>query len=255
MRRRSPQRRAKDRWGLRLVLVDGRRSGGPDRSGTGEGVVDETRPSPRHISARLRPQYMSGHGPFRWANELLDPCLAISRRRYLRTKGWQTFVMTKVPAGVVVVSEQVHERVVERECEACGTRFEPPGRGRPARYCSARCRQRAWALRHAAEQLEKGDDPRPQVVREIVDRETVVVQAAPASVPATAIAPTRPRHWIGLLDELADQLADPGHAAAKEHWHHQKLYDSLVLAVAALGRAHPGGLDALASNTARRRKA
>lgn len=157
----------------------------------------------------------------------------------------------------VVVSTRVSEHVVERECEACGTRFEPVGHGRPPKYCSDACRQRAWALRQAARKLGQGD-PRPAVVREVVERETVVVRARPApvsrlSMAAMVVEPTTGRHWVEMLEHLAEQLQDPGHVTAKNHWDHPKLYDALVHAMAALGRAHPGGLDQLSSKPGRRR--
>ena len=157
----------------------------------------------------------------------------------------------------VVVSTRVTERIVERECDACGTRFEPVGRGRPPKYCSDPCRQRAWALREAARKLGQ-DDPRPQVVREVVERATVVVRARPApvtrlSAPTVLAEPTTGRGWVELLGVLAAQLQDPGHVTANNHWHHPKLYDALVHAMAALGRAHPGGLEQLSSKKPGRR--
>nr|WP_157528632.1 hypothetical protein [Kibdelosporangium sp. MJ126-NF4] len=158
-------------------------------------------------------------------------------------------------AAEVVLSTQVRERVVERECEACGTSFALSGQGRPPKYCSDACRQRAWALRQATRQLGRGD-PRPSVVREVVDRETVVVRARPAPISrltAELIEPTTGRHWAELLERLTAQLADPKHVTATNHWHHQKLYTALVHAVTALGQAHPGGLDQLASTPSRRR--
>ena len=150
-----------------------------------------------------------------------------------------------------MVSTRVNEHVVERECEACGTKFAPVGHGRPPKYCSDACRQRAWALREAARKLGQGD-PRPRVVREFVDRETVVVRALPAPVtrltaPTALAEPTTGRGWAELLGVLAAQLQDPQHVTANNHWHHPKLYDALVQAMASLGRAHPGGLDALSS--------
>lgn len=169
--------------------------------------------------------------------------------------------MTKPADGAVeqddvVVSTKTTERVVERECEACGTSFAPAGKGRPPKYCSDPCRQRAWALRRAGQQLGQGD-PRPRVVREVVDRETVVVRARPApmtrlTAPTVLAEPTTGRGWVELLGKLAAQLQDPGHVTANNHWHHQKLYETLVQAMASLGRAHPGGLDALSAQGRRR---
>jgi hypothetical protein len=159
-------------------------------------------------------------------------------------------------------SERVRERVVSRECAACGQPVVYAGRGRPGRYCSAACRQHGWALRKAEQQLTTGADPRPRVVREVVERTTerVVVRRAPVTsyaVPVRAsaapAAPVRPRDWVRLLGELEGQLGDPAHPLARQHWDHPRLYAALVRAVTALGQAHPGGLDALASPQARRR--
>ena len=144
----------------------------------------------------------------------------------------------------VSVSERVTgERVVSRECAACGTPVAYSGRGRPGRYCSAACRQRGWALRTAAGQLAAGEDPRPRVVREVVERTTerlVVRAAAPAAVPERA------RDWEAVLGELAGQLGDPARPLACNHWDHPRLYAALGRALTALGQAHPGGLDQLA---------
>jgi hypothetical protein len=158
-------------------------------------------------------------------------------------------------ADTVSETELARERVVSRECAGCGKPVVYAGRGRPGRYCSAACRQRAWALRTAAGQLASGADPRPRVVREVVERTTerVVVRAAPVTtyaVPARVVAaptaaPERARDWEAVLAELAGQLGDPAHPVAAQHWGHPRLYAALVRVVAALGQAHPGGLDQL----------
>lgn len=157
--------------------------------------------------------------------------------------------------------ERVTERVVARECAGCGTQFEYAGRGRRGLYCSPACRQRAWALRTAGEQLAAGD-PRPSVVREVVERTTervvervtvkpvpVAGLASPATpAPSVPAAPTDARGWVALLGQLEQQLLDERSPIAGAHWNHRKVFDALVRASTALGRAHPGGLDRLSSH-------
>ncbi len=138
----------------------------------------------------------------------------------------------------------VTEHLIARECAGCGQPVRYAGTGRRPRYCSPACRQRAWALRNAERTLSADADPRPQLVRETVER-----RVEPAARPATAPAPATPtsgREWEQLLHTLVDQLADEGHKTHREHWHHHRLYNALVLAVRNLGNAHPGGLDQLA---------
>lgn len=154
-------------------------------------------------------------------------------------------------AGAGNGAGRVRERVVSRECAACGRSVVYAGRGRPGRYCSAACRQRAWALRHAQQQLATGADPRPRVVREVVERTTERVVVRPAPVTSYAVpgraptAPVRARDWVAVLGELERQLGDPAHSLARQHWDHPRLYTALLHAVTALGQAHPGGLDQL----------
>lgn len=140
-------------------------------------------------------------------------------------------------------------RVVSRDCEACGRPVTYHGIGRRPRYCTAACRQRAWALRTAARTLTAGADPRPTVLREVVERDRIVeIPAPPPPVPApppAAAVPSRGREWTELLDTLRTQLADDRSLVVREHWQHRRLYDALVLAVVDLGRAHPGGLERL----------
>jgi hypothetical protein len=156
---------------------------------------------------------------------------------------------------------RTRDRVVSRECAFCGTPVVYGGRGRPSRYCSASCRHRAWAIRQAERQLAAGADPRPRVVREVIERTTerVVVRrapvtswAVPVSAPATPApaVPERARDWVPLLDELRGQLGDPTHTMSQAYWDHERLYQALLHAVTMLGQAHPGGLDRL---TARHR--
>lgn len=143
--------------------------------------------------------------------------------------------------------EHVTEHLIARECATCGQPVRYAGTGRTPRYCSPSCRQRGWALRKAEQALSAGADPRPQVVRETVERR---VEPAPSRRPA-APAPTPPatpasaREWERLLHTLADQLSDESHQTAREHWHHRRLYTALVRAMTGLGHAHPGGLDQL----------
>lgn len=69
-------------------------------------------------------------------------------------------------------------------------------------------------------------------------------QPAAAVAPATS-TPDTARAWVTQLDKLARQLEDGSTTLAAQHWHHRRVYDALVRAVVALGRAHPGGLDEL----------
>ncbi|MGH3784739.1 MAG: hypothetical protein ACRDR6_10880 [Pseudonocardiaceae bacterium] len=121
------------------------------------------------------------------------------------------------------------------------------GRGRRARYCSQVCRQRAWAPRTAERQLGTEADARPRVVREIVDRERIVIRhdqttAAdrPRINPPAPMALMRAREWVALLAELEQQLVTAKHPLARQHWDHPRLYAALVHTVTALGHAHPG---------------
>jgi hypothetical protein len=149
------------------------------------------------------------------------------------------------------VTENVTERVVSRECEACGEPVPYAGTGRPPRFCSPSHRQRAWALRAAARQLDASADPRPRVVREVVERvvtrtvERTQERPAPPPPPARPASPGHAREWVRVLGELAAQLGDERHPMVREHWHHRGVYDALVLALRALDQAHPGGLDRL----------
>lgn len=158
-----------------------------------------------------------------------------------------------------------HERLVSRGCAGCGTTITYSGVGRRPRYCWAACRQRVWALRTAEKRLGTTADPRPAVVREVVER---VVRIAPPSLTqsyldakeaaeraAAAAAPRVPntgRDWTLLLTALTDQLADDKHQVAREHWHHERLHTALMTALAALDGAHPGGLNQLRNRSRRR---
>jgi hypothetical protein len=143
----------------------------------------------------------------------------------------------------------VEERVLERECSACGKVFRPTRRGRPAVYCSAGCRQRGWALRQAKQALGTAADRRPEVVREVVERvlqpERLVLVPVPAEPAGADEVPVRSRGWVQLLTQLVAQLDDPSSPVVREHWQHLRLFDALAAALAAVDRAHPGGLNEL----------
>ena len=132
-------------------------------------------------------------------------------------------------AYAAALARCVRERVLERDCEHCARRFEVAKTGRPPRYCSHSCRQRAWELRRAAAALDQAD-PRPEVVREMV------------RVP---MQPSTPREWCSLLDHLVAELHDPGSDVATRHYDHRRLYGRLVAVLNALDAATPGGLNAL----------
>lgn len=162
------------------------------------------------------------------------------------------------PSGEKVIRETVTERVVETTCPGCGATVRPaPGPGRPQRYCSAACRQRAWALREAERRLGTGRDRRPTVVRDVVDRHTerVIERTKPVTSYAVRVgdaptfdqnaAPANARGWMMLLATLEQQLADPGSQVSREHFHHRRLAAALDNAYRALGRATPGGLEHL----------
>lgn len=143
--------------------------------------------------------------------------------------------------------ERPGESLLAVECRGCGTPVRYAGTGRPPRYCSPGCRQRAWALRHAEQTLSAEADPRPQVVRETVERRVATSPPPPSwSGPRAATQPpATAREWERLLATLSEQLADESHPTAREHWHHRRLYNALVRAMTGLGHAHPGGLDQL----------
>lgn len=55
-------------------------------------------------------------------------------------------------------------------CEQCGTRFAAADTGRPRRYCSARCRQRAYRAREVARTgLDPNDEALGALARRIRD--------------------------------------------------------------------------------------
>ncbi|MEV8480362.1 hypothetical protein [Streptomyces sp. NPDC051173] len=142
-------------------------------------------------------------------------------------------------ADTTTVRSTTTERTNPKTCGACGRAIVQYGRGRPRRYCDATCRTRAWAIRRAAEQLGK-ELPAPVVeVREQTLTRTVA--------PRGPRVPTDPRGWNAMLDELAQQLRRPASITSARHWDHRSIYEHLVRAMAALGEAHPGGLDRLSA--------
>lgn len=133
--------------------------------------------------------------------------------------------------------QQITDRLIGRECESCGTWIAYRGRGRRPRYCRSACRQRAWSVRRAAEQLGTLDGAGPQVVTEV--RERVVERPKPVTVLRD---PSTPREWVTVLDALAEQLRTPTSATAAQHWQHRRVEAALTAAWQALDAAHPGGL-------------
>jgi hypothetical protein len=147
--------------------------------------------------------------------------------------------VTKVAEGDRVDDRRgvMRERVIGKDCESCGQRFRPRTSGRPARFCSQSCRQRAWALRQAQAALQRGD-ARPEVVGEVV--EPLVPVSGPISV-----VPSTAREWSELLEQLAVQLSDRESDLARRHYDHRRLYQGLLAALTALSEATPGGLENL----------
>ncbi len=131
--------------------------------------------------------------------------------------------------------KKTSESVIARTCAWCGREMAISQRtGRPRRYCSKNCRNRAsearttaprLALQLAAGRLATGP------VREVVER-TVTQPLTPADA----------HGWTAALTELTRQLADPASKVAREHWQHRRILTALIDATAALDCAHPGGL-------------
>lgn len=132
-----------------------------------------------------------------------------ARRWLARCAVVQAFVVTNQPES----DEHVERHLVSVECRGCGVPVSYAGTGRPPRYCSASCRHRAWALRNAEQSLSAGADPRPEVVREVVERR----------VEPSAPLPDRAREWERLLQALSAQLDDSEHRLHREHWHHRRV--------------------------------
>lgn len=140
-----------------------------------------------------------------------------------------------------MTTDETREVVIARTCAWCGREMAISQRtGRPRRYCSKTCRNRAseartsaprLALQLAAGRIATGP------VREIVER-TVIQPHTPSNA----------HDWVIALTELGRQLADPASKVSREHWQHRRILTALAEATAALDRAHPGGL----GRTARR---
>ncbi len=124
--------------------------------------------------------------------------------------------------------------VATRTCAWCGREMTITQRtGRPRRYCSKNCRNRASEARTLAPRLAlklAAGRLATQPVREVVER-TATVNPADA------------QGWAAVLGELARQLADPASKTSREHWQHRRILTALTQATAALNRAHPGGID------------
>ncbi len=92
------------------------------------------------------------------------------------------------------LTETDHRRLAAASCGWCDGPIELKARGRIAKWCSARCRQRAW------EQSRAAASGRSAV--QIVERRVEIPVRQPATVDP------RPRHeqWVPVLDELATQL-------------------------------------------------
>lgn len=92
------------------------------------------------------------------------------------------------------LTETDRRRLAASTCAWCGGPIEYKARGRIPKWCSAGCRQRAWEQSRAAASGRSA-------VR-VIERRVEIPIEKPASLPA------RPRHaeWIGVLNELAEQL-------------------------------------------------
>ncbi len=124
--------------------------------------------------------------------------------------------------------------VATRTCAWCGREMTVTQRtGRPRRYCSKNCRNRASEARTLAPRLAlkiAAGRLATEPVREVVER------TAPVN-------PTDAHGWAAVLGELARQLTDPTSRTSREHWQHRRILTALTEATAALDHAHPGGID------------
>ena len=127
--------------------------------------------------------------------------------------------------------------VAARDCAWCGRQMTITQRtGRPRRYCSKNCRNRAsearttaprLALQLAAGRLATGP------VREVVERTVTITEP---------LTPADAHGWVAALGELARQLADPATKTSREHWQHRRILAALADATATLHRDHPDGI-------------
>lgn len=109
---------------------------------------------------------------------------------------------TNAPEGPRVPEAMLNRRPTETDrrrlaaatCGWCDGPIEIKARGRIPKWCSAACRQRAW------EQSRAATSGRSAI--QVVERRVEVPVVMPTPPPA------RPRHaeWIGVLNELAEQL-------------------------------------------------
>lgn len=133
--------------------------------------------------------------------------------------------MTAPPARNVVAT---------RTCAWCGREMTLTQRtGRPRRYCSKNCRNRASEARTLAPRLAlklAAGRLTTEPVREVVQR-------------TTTVNPTDAHGWATVLGELTRQLADPTSQTSREHWQHRRIMTALTQATTALDHAHPGGID------------
>jgi hypothetical protein len=134
-----------------------------------------------------------------------------------------------------MASKQTSETIVARTCAWCGREMAIAQRsGRPRRYCSKSCRNRASELRTAAPRLARqlaAGRLATGPVREVVERTVTEL-----------LIPVDAHGWTTALTELTRQLSDPCSKTSREHWQHRRILAALAEATAALDRAHSGGL-------------
>lgn len=85
-------------------------------------------------------------------------------------------------------------------CGWCSREFLPATRGRPPKWCSQACRQRAWKQRRAAQSGLAA----LEIVQQVVEVEKVVQKEVVKRV-EVPVRPSR-RDWPALLAELTTQL-------------------------------------------------
>ncbi|MEV3986906.1 hypothetical protein [Nonomuraea sp. NPDC049758] len=142
---------------------------------------------------------------------------------------------------------EIRDRLQGRTCAWCATYISYSGRGRPPRYCSKSCRNRAWEVRTAERRLQRDIATaavRAEPVREVHTQTTVRTRTR-VEIRVERRPPATAQDWVKHLAALTDQLRAGG-SLAPQHWHHNKLYNALMKALMAVGEAHPGGLDRLA---------
>jgi hypothetical protein len=67
---------------------------------------------------------------------------------------WHRSIDVEIQPQLRHMTEFVTKRPKRLRCLQCHKRFTAPQRGRPPRYCSPSCRQRAYEKRRAASQVE-----------------------------------------------------------------------------------------------------